>query len=152
MKVKRCPLVFHNVLSTTVRCKTSEWHEVARDFRNAIIRNGLYSTGPIIYQTANLNFEKQEADYSFFIAVNTALDLPENDKYRFIEEWGFDDGLVFRHPDLDENVAITYDLLKEAADANELKLQEPFFNIYLDVFGDGLIDVYAPIVGDGKDD
>lgn len=45
MKIKRSPIVFRNVISTTARCKTDEWYHTARDFRNAIIKNGLYSTG-----------------------------------------------------------------------------------------------------------
>ncbi|GAE00679.1 hypothetical protein CBO05C_0369 [Clostridium botulinum B str. Osaka05] len=39
----------------------------------------------------------------------------------------------------------TYDTLRAAAGNYNLKLVEPFYNIYLDVFGDGVIDVYVPI-------
>lgn len=36
-------------------------------------------------------------------------------------------------------------LLRKTAGNYNLKLVEPFYNIYSDVFGDGVIDVYAPI-------
>ncbi|MFA9398924.1 MAG: hypothetical protein ACERKV_11770 [Clostridiaceae bacterium] len=42
MKIRRCPLVFNNVIMTKNRCKTDEWQNVAKKFRNAIIKNGLY--------------------------------------------------------------------------------------------------------------
>jgi hypothetical protein len=149
MKVKRSPLIFHNVLGTKARCNINDWHLVAADFRNAIIKNGLYSTGPIIYQISNLDQEKNEADYTLYIPVNMPLKMPENDRYQFFEEWKFEDGLVFRHADLDDELAVTYDFLHEVADANEVQLQEPFYNIYLDVYGEGIIDVYAPITKEG---
>ncbi|MBA4535592.1 DUF5085 family protein [Bacillus aquiflavi] len=150
MKIKRCPIEFHHVISTTpTRCKTDEWYMVARDFRNAIIKNGLYSTGPIIYQVANFEKSTNEADYTFYIPVNTPLEMEENDKFRFYESWRFNDGLAFRHADLDDDIEDSYELLRASAEAFNFELAEPFYNIYLDVYGDGIIDIYAPIVKEG---
>jgi hypothetical protein len=59
------------------------------------------------------------------------------------------DGLIFRHADLDEPIEESYDLLRAAAQAHHITLQEPFINIYLDVYGDGIIDIYAPIIKEG---
>lgn len=146
MKVKRSPVTFHNVISTKSRSKVSEWHQTAKDFRNAIIRNDLYSTGPIIYQVSNFSKETQEADYTFYIPVNAPVKMTENDRFEFTSVLEFEDGLSFRHADLDEDIEIAYDLLREVAEAHELELEEPFYNIYLDVYGSGIIDVYAPVV------
>ncbi|MEB6548630.1 hypothetical protein MXL46_05845 [Heyndrickxia sporothermodurans] len=95
MKIKRCPIIFHNVISTSARCKTNGWHIVARDFRNAIIKNGLYSTGPIIYKVSHFDKSVSEADYTFYMPVNTSIQMEDNDKYRFDELWKFDDGLAY---------------------------------------------------------
>ena len=40
MKIRRCPLVFNNVISASINCKVNEWYEFATEFRNRIIRNG----------------------------------------------------------------------------------------------------------------
>ncbi|MEH7381280.1 DUF5085 family protein [Bacillus sp. JJ1533] len=146
MKVKRSPVTFHNVISTKSRSKVSEWHQTAKQFRNAIIRNELYSTGPIIYRVSNFSEDTQEADYTFYIPVNAPVKMADNDRFEFTSVLEFEDGLSFRHADLDEDIEIAYDLLREAAEANELELEEPFYNIFLDVYGSGIIDVYAPIV------
>ncbi|THE12417.1 DUF5085 family protein [Bacillus timonensis] len=146
MKVKRSPVTFQNVISTKARTKINEWHQTAKEFRNAILRNDLYSIGPIIYRVSNFSKETQEADYTFFIPVNAPVKMADNDRFEFTSVLEFEDGLSFRHADLDEDIEIAYDLLREAAHANELELEEPFYNIYLDVYGSGIIDVYAPIV------
>jgi len=148
MKLKRSPLTFHHVLSTTRKCKTNEWHLIAKELRNAVILNGLYATGPVIYQVANFSKEANEAEYTFYMPVNAPVDMPENDKFAYQEVFEIKDGLVFRHADLDEDIEVSYDAIKLAADANQFKLQEPFYNIYLDVYGGGIIDIYAPIVGE----
>ncbi|WP_243291285.1 DUF5085 domain-containing protein [Bacillus sp. FJAT-47783] len=149
MKIKRCPIVFHNVISTTARCKTDEWYITARDFRNAIIKNGLYSTGPVMYKVTNFDKSANEADYSFYLPINMPLQMDENDQYSFDEIWKFDDGLTLRHADLDDDIEDSYELLRASAKAYKFELEEPFYNIYLDVYGDGIIDIYAPIVKEG---
>lgn len=148
MKIKRNPLIFHNVLSTKVTCKSNEWVGYAREFRNAIIENGFYATGPVIYTIDKLDEEKNLCKIALYVPMNAALELEENDKYTFYKELRFNDGLTLRHADLDEDIeTVTYDTLRAAAGNYNLKLKEPFYNIYLDVYGDGIIDVYAPIEG-----
>ena len=146
MNIKRCPIVFNNVISTKTKCKTDEWHLVARDLRNAVIKNGLYATGPIIYQVTNINPFDNEAEYSFYLPINDRIDMIENDKYSFHESWQFDDTLVFRHADLDEDMEFSYQIIRTAAEENNLVLKEPFYHIYLEVYGGGIIDIFAPIV------
>ncbi|SHI72543.1 hypothetical protein SAMN05444401_1470 [Clostridium amylolyticum] len=48
MMMKRCPLIFDNVLSDKATCRSDEWYDTALDLRNAVIKNGLYGTGPVI--------------------------------------------------------------------------------------------------------
>jgi Domain of unknown function (DUF5085) len=137
------------VISTTARCKTDEWYHTAREFRNAIIKNGLYSTGPLIFKVSKFDKSANEAEYSFYLPVNEPLKIENNDKYRFYDSWKFDDGLTLRHADLDEDIEETYELLRAGAEAFKFELEEPFYNIYLDVYGEGIIDVYSPIIKEG---
>lgn len=146
MRIKRCPVEFNNVISTKARCRFNEWPMVAKELRNAVILNGLYGTGPIIYQVKGIEESRGEAEYTFYLPVNEQIDMPENDKYTFYERWRLEDGLTFRHADLDEDIEVAYDFLRMAAKDNQLELEEPYYHIYLDVYGEGIIDIYAPIV------
>ena len=155
MKIKRSPLIFHNVISTEVVCKKDEWASYARGFRNAIIENGLYATGPVIYTVEDTDSENDMCRVCLYIPINAEIEMKANDKYGFMKEMKFDDGLTLRHADLDDDIETeTYDVLKAAAGNYNLSLKEPFYNIYLDVYGDGIIDVYAPIesAGGGSND
>jgi len=149
MKIKRSPIKFNNVLSYTSVCKITEWHHAASQLRNSVIKNGLYGTGPIIFQVSQLNETAQEAEYTFHMPVNAPVKLSDDSPFHFTEQMSFDDGLLVRHADLDESMDESYGLLYACAKSNDVVLQEPFFNIYLDVYGDGIIDVYAPIKKEG---
>lgn len=147
MRIKRGPIVFHNVISCTETCKMNEWHPLAQKIRNSVISSGLYGTGPIIYQVSNLDEGNQEAEYTFHVPVNAPVLMQEGSPYRFAETLTFADGLLLRHADLDEDIEESYEILRACAESQQLVLKEAFYNIYLDVYGDGIIDIYAPVVG-----
>jgi len=134
-----------NVIIAKMTTKTDQWHEGAKEVRNAIIRNGLYGTGPIMYQVGDVDVEQGTAEFTIYIPVNRPVEMEENSEYKFEEDWLIKDALVIRHADLDDDIAESYDLLRACAEANQLTLKEPFYNIFLDVFGEGVIDICAPI-------
>lgn len=74
MKIKRAPLIFHHVLSSTVKAFPDEWDLIARNFRNAIIKNRPYTTGPIFYQVPDFTADNGVlVDFIFFAPVNEAV-------------------------------------------------------------------------------
>jgi len=146
MKIRRCPIVLHNVVSAKSNMRLDEWHDGIIGIRNAVIRNELYGVGPVMYQVDQVNLEEETAEFTYYIPVNQQVVLNETNEYGFDESWQVEDALVFRHADLDDDISESYALLRACAEANELTLQEPFYNIYLDVFGGGVIDICAPIV------
>lgn len=146
MKIRRCPLVFNNVISANLKCKVDDWYELAAEFRNRIIRSGLYVTGPVIYKYENFNNIDDDVNFTFYLPVNEPINMAKNDIFNFYKLWKIEDGLAIRHADLDEDIEEDNKILKACAIANKCKLQEPFYNIYLDVYGGGIIDIYAPIV------
>lgn len=137
--------MFNNVISAKMKAKPEEWYEGAQGMRNAIVRNGLYGTGPVMFQVGEQDGQSGKAEYTFYIPVNEPVVMKENEQYHFTETWIVKDALVLRHADLDEPIERSYQLLRACAEANQLTLEEPFYNIYLDVFGDGIIDICAPI-------
>jgi hypothetical protein len=152
MNIKRKPVVFHNVISAKATCKSDEWFVSAVELRNAVIKSGLYGTGPVIYQFANYDPKTDLADYIFYLPVNAPIELGENRKYQFYPEWEFSDCLILRHADLDEDLEESYEVLRACADEFRFDLKEPFYHIYLDVYGGGIIDIYAPIAKGRFDD
>lgn len=145
MNIRRCAFKFNHVLGTIERCLPSEVHGVTRELRNAIIKNDMYCTSPVFYTISGFNNETKEADYTFHVSLNCPINLKENDKFFYIDNLYFDDALMLRHADLDEDIETSYKVLKEAADKLGVELVEPFYNVYLDVYGEGIIDIYAPI-------
>lgn len=152
MKIKRSPVVFYNVLSVNITTHVADWHEGAKEFRNRILMQGFYATGPTIFQVQEVNEETEMAKITFSVPINEPVELDNSEKYNFQERFYFEDTLVIRHADLDEDINEAYELLTLCAQELNLNINSDFYNIYLDVYGDGFIDVFIPIVGEIQND
>lgn len=148
MRIKRCPVQFHNVIESKVVCKPGEWPISIQAVRNDILRNGLYGVGPVMYRISEMpqDSETDELIYQFRIPVNRPVRMVDGAPYTFTEHWLIEDALVIRHPDAEEGTALSCELLRACAQEQGLELEEPFHHIYLDVYGGGVIDIVAPIV------
>lgn len=135
---------FHNVIGMHVSCQKNELKQQILDLKNAILSLGLYGTGPIMYTVSN-TMDDDIKEYELFLPLNAQVELEENSTYYFITHFKFEDGLWYRHADLTESIKPSYEWLKLAAISENLELIEPYYNIYLDVYGGGIIDIYAPI-------
>lgn len=109
-----------------------------------LVENELYATGPTLF-TAVETTEKDVFDYNVYLPLNTVVTLPENSVFSFMETFHIMDGLMMRHCDVEDPLEPSNYLLKACADQNHLQLDEPFINIFLDVYGDGVIEIFAPI-------
>ncbi|MBA4535598.1 hypothetical protein H1Z61_00250 [Bacillus aquiflavi] len=148
--VKRCPIEYHNVISTTTRCKIGGWSVAAEDFEEAISSNGLEMTETLIYKISNINEATNEADYTFYIPVEPPVEMDKiGGDFYFHKRWKFDDGFLIKNRGLDFDMEDEdfYDLLRMKAKEEQLILKS-FYKI-LDE--EGYVYYYAPIVEEQKE-
>lgn len=83
MKIRRSPLLFNRVISRRLVGDMKEWYMGARELRNMVIKNGLYGTGPVFYQVSACEEEEGKMEFNFYLPVNVAVNLKENQSYSF---------------------------------------------------------------------
>lgn len=144
MKIKRLPIVFHDVLTMKVQCPEEEWFDYAISIRDNIVLNDLYATGPISFQMEQIE-GTDEVAYTFYQPINEAVEMEENSGHFFFQSTlQYKDGLLIRCVDF-EDVEDMYQILDQAAKEYGVTLQLPYLHIYLNVYGEGYFDIYAPI-------
>lgn len=143
MKIRRIPIIFDHVLSTQIEGTMLDVHNYINDFRDMLIDLDLYTTSPLIYQKLKENDGK--ATFRLLISVNQPIEFKGESKLSYVTRLSYKDGLHIRHADIDQDLSESYKLLEEVAEANELELVKPYMNIVINVFGDSIVDIYAPI-------
>ncbi|WP_195515245.1 DUF5085 domain-containing protein [Paraclostridium bifermentans] len=145
MRIRRASLIFENVLSKNGKCVYKELDKQFIELRDSVIKNDLYQTGAIFYK-ANINDNIEcEIEYEIYIPVNKKLRINNNTDYKFYEKFFIEDGLTLRDEGFEDSINDTKTSLIECAKENGLELENDFFYIYVDIFGENIIDVFAPI-------
>ena len=113
--------------------------------RAFLVKNDIYITGPVIVYWENYDEETKEADVNILLPTYQKLEVDQNDTFFFKENFLIPDGLKIRHTDIGNDVKATESLLELMAEKAELVLKKPYYYIYLPVFQEYVIDIYAPI-------
>ena len=145
MSIRRCALMFENVVSRSGQGSYEKWQDQIVQFRNSIIKNELYATGPIFYKISKM--ENDEYKYTIYVPVNEKLNINDKDKedYEFTERFFIKDGLTMKDYGFEDDLEDTDRILRECAENHNLKLTEEFYHISIDVYGEKIIQTYAPI-------
>lgn len=150
MIVKKKTLAMNNVVCVKNIMKQEEISKAALVLRTAIIEKGLYPTGPVVYQKTAL--ENGEYEYKLYVSVNHPVEIKEERGISFIPKLQIKEGLCMRHLSEDDDVEKEYLILEECAKKNHLGLKRPFFHICMNVYGETVIDIFAPVCEVEKND
>lgn len=145
MNVRRTSLFFNNVISCKSVISLNKWYEELSKFRNSIIKTNIFQSGPFFYKVNNLDLENQRAEFIFYMPIDRGVSIKDSDKYTYIENFIIKDGLTIRIDDVENQLEDAYEVLRKCADSNGLNLKDEFYNIYIDIYGEPVIDIYAPI-------
>lgn len=145
MKVKIKKIVFSNVICLTEICKKNDWQRLAAEMRNLVIQNDLYSTAPLFFSFKELNENLEQVETSIYLPVNETVEFEDSMPLKFYPEIFIDEALVFRIADLDSPIEEAYAILEVCAEQKNFEIQKPFYHVYLNVYGEGMMDVIAPI-------
>lgn len=150
MIVKKKTLVMNNVICTKSTMKQEDIGKAALVMRAVIIEKGLYPTGPIVYQKELL--ENGQYEYKLYVSVNHSVEIREERGISFIPKFEVPEGLCIRHLSEDDDVEKEYLILEECARKNHMELEKPFFHICMNIYGETVIDIFAPICEGRKSD
>lgn len=150
MRIKRCPMTFNNMISKEVSGDVKTIFNKAQGFRNALIKNGLYTVSPLVYQMYDM--VGAEGTFKLYMSLNQPIELNDGTDYEFEKLLQITDGLTIRHYDMEIPFEESYNILLEAADAIDVKLDTDYYHIHLNLYGESMVDIYAPIIEDQAND
>lgn len=146
MIVKRGRFEFNNVIGLKVNSNAKDWIKHMAILKAAIVANDVCSTGPIIIQ-GNLNQEVSEANEAILYApIHREVELVgDNKDFFFSKRLVVEDTLKVRHTELEDDIDATEKFLELIAAKNKLRLKKPYYYVYLPVYQDYVIDIWAEI-------
>jgi len=146
MVVKRGRFEFNNVIGLKVNSNAKDWLKHMAILKGAIIANDVCATGPIIIQ-GNLNQEVEDTNEAILYApINREVEMKgDNTDFFFNKKLVIEDTIKVRHTELEDDIEATEKFLELIAAKNSLKLKKPYYYVYLPVYQEYVIDIWAEI-------
>ncbi|MBE5933177.1 MAG: hypothetical protein E7263_07140 [Lachnospiraceae bacterium] len=146
MKVKRGRLEFNNVLGYKVKCGAEEWAKHIAIIKATTVKNDVCVTGPVIVQ-GNLHQKVDEVEeVTFYVPIHREVQIKEDEQaFFFKKKLYIEDTLSVRHTELEDDIRATEVFLEAVAIQQNETLKRPFYYIYLPVFQEYVIEIWAEI-------
>ncbi|MDE5415235.1 hypothetical protein [Alkalihalobacterium chitinilyticum] len=145
MIIEKRALQFDNLLVYEKTQLRTDWQEGFFMMEDLLLSGGIYKTGPVIFSVAPTEGENSYGHFTYYLPINEAVRLENEPQFRFEPTFQVEDALVLRQANEEVDFQAAYEKVREYASEQGILLEETFYCVLLEVYGDIIIDLYVPI-------
>ncbi|WP_096186927.1 hypothetical protein [Evansella halocellulosilytica] len=149
MTIEKRPLQFDNLLVYEKTQLRTDWQEGFFMMEDLLLTEGIYKTGPVFFSVAPTEGEKSFGHFTYYLPINEAVRLENEPDFRFEGTVQVENALVLRQANKEVDFHAAYERVREYASEQGILLEDTFYCVLLEVYGDMMIDLYVPIQGRG---
>lgn len=145
MKIENRSLIFDNLLVYETRQLREDWQEGFFLMEDFTLLEGIYKNGPVFFSVAPEKNEDKFGYFTYYLPISEPVRLADETDFRFSEKLYIEDALVLRQADEAVDFHVAYQKVKDFATENAIPLEDTFYCVLLEVYGEFIIDLYVPI-------
>lgn len=115
--------------------------EQIRYVKEIMLENSLCLLGPLILKTN----AKAEKEFEILIPIGTEFDVSSNENIFYIDHLEISECVMERFVNLSEGVEGELNKCIEHMKNLEVSLEENYYIVLIDVYGEWVLDIYVPI-------
>jgi len=138
-------LVFDNLLTYETKQLRTDWQEGIFVMEDFTLAEGVYKNGPIFFSVAPEENERRFGHFTYYLPINDTVTLEENEHFSFIDSLHIEEALVLRQADQLVDFHAAYEKVKGYAVEQDIPLEDTFYCVLLEVYGDYIIDLHVPV-------
>lgn len=149
MGIEMCSLVFENVLTYEVEQKKADWQESIYMLEDFTLNKDVYRNGPLCFSFEQSPTDEKSGRFTYYLPISSPVVLSNEEDFSFQDILVLERALILRQADQEMDFYAAYEKIKSYANARGIKLAEIYYCVLLEVYGDYIIDLYVPVVGQG---
>ncbi|MFJ7970338.1 DUF5085 family protein [Psychrobacillus sp. NPDC096389] len=149
MGIEMCSLVFENVLTYEVEQKKADWQESIYMLEDFTLNKDVYRNGPLCFSFEQSPTDEKSGRFTYYLPISSPVVLSNEEDFSFQDILVLERALILRQADQEMDFYAAYEKIKSYASARGIKLAETYYCVLLEVYGDYIIDLYVPVVGQG---
>ncbi|SER67355.1 DUF5085 family protein [Psychrobacillus sp. OK032] len=152
MGIEMASLVFENVLTYEVEQKKADWQDSIYMLEDFTLNKDVYRNGPISFSFVESSTDEKSGRFTYYLPISSPVVLSDEGDFSFKEVFVLERALLMRQADQELDFYAAYEKVKSYANARGIKLDDTYYCVLLEVYGDYIIDLYVPVIGQGDEE
>lgn len=144
-------LVFDNVLTYEVEQKKEDWQNGIYEIEEFVLNKDVYKNGPVLFSFEQNRTDEKFGRFTYYLPISSPVVLSDETDFKFQESFVLDRAFLLRQADQEIDFYAAYEKVKSYARANQIEVEDTYYCVLLEVYGEYIIDLYVPIKGQGDE-
>ncbi|TQR21296.1 DUF5085 family protein [Psychrobacillus vulpis] len=149
MGIELCSLVFDNVLTYKVEQKKEDWQEGIYALEDFTLNKDVYKNGPLFFSFVQSSRDYKSGSFTYYLPISSPVTLLDETDFSYLDTLVLERALLLRQADQEMDFYSAFEKVKSYANTNQIELDDTYYCVLLEVYGDYIIDLYVPIKGKG---
>ena len=145
MNIEVRPLIFNNILVYETKQLRTDWQEGLFVMEDFTLAEDIYKNGPIFFSVTSETNEDKFGHFTYYLPINDQVTLKDETHFQFHESFIVEEALAMRQADQEVDFHAAYQKIKNYAATEDIPIEDTYFVVLLEVYGDIIIDLYVPI-------
>lgn len=149
--IEMCSLVLENVLTFEIEQKKAEWQDGIFMLEDFTLIKDVYKNGPLAFSFEQSPENEKSGRFTYYQPISSPVVLSDETDFSFQEALILERALLLRQADQEMDFYAAYEKIKSYARAHQIELDDKYYCVLLDVYGEYIIDLYVPIKRQGDE-
>lgn len=144
-------LVLDNVLKYEVEQKKEEWQNGVYEMENFTLNKDVYKNGPVVFSCKQSTTAKNAGRFTYYLPISSSVVLSDESVIKFQETFVLEKALLLRQADQELDFYAAYEKVISYANSNQIEIEDTYYCVLLEVYGEYMIDLYVPLKKQGDE-
>jgi hypothetical protein len=145
MAIEIHSLIFDNLITYEIEEKKENWQEAIFMLEDFALNKDVYKNGPILFSFEQSLDDVDSGHFTYFMPISGPVGLQEGIGYSFRDQLFIPNALELRQAEQELDFYAAYEKVKSYAVEHTIELDDTYYCVLLEVYGDYMIDLYVPI-------
>ncbi|MEI3613010.1 DUF5085 family protein [Pseudogracilibacillus sp. SO30301A] len=145
MKFEIRSLSFDNLLIYETRQLREDWQEGILLMEDFTLIKDIYQNGPIFFSVTPEENEDKFGRFTYYLPINEKVKVEEDPNFSFLDKLFIEEALGLRQADQEVDFHAAYKKIKDYAHHHNISLENTFYCVLLEIYGEYIIDLFVPV-------
>lgn len=152
MGIELCALMFENLLVYQTEAEKENWQDGIYYLEDLALSKDVYRNGPLFFSYKEKGDSISLAEITYYLPISSPVEVSEDSDFTFQKEFKLDRALLLRQADEKLDIKVAFTEIKSFSNENKMEIEDYFYCVLLNVYGEYIVDLYAPLKSQGDEE